>query len=153
MVLWEIFIFCHYLWISWHRGFDVFSMAIAKCTGLMKIWSNLGFFFVLLRARRCSQFLTYFTTASDLLQVTIAFVLKIFSLSDKKKVLDVFDRHCWDAACCSRMSEVRDYQCSWLAVTYDSLAPCDLPTDFMGIRIIPSFAIFYCQVFMFSSFS
>jgi len=28
--------------------------------------------------------------------------LKIFSFSDKKKVLDVFDRHCWDAACCSR---------------------------------------------------
>ena len=39
-------------------------------------------------------------------------VLKIFSFSDKKKVLDVFDRHCWDAACCSRMSEVRDYRCS-----------------------------------------
>jgi len=37
------------------------------------------------------------------LQVTIAFVLKIFSFSDKQKVLDVFDRHCWDAACCSRM--------------------------------------------------
>ena len=45
------------------------------------------------------------------LQVTTAFVLKIFSFSDKKKVLDAFDRHCWDAACCSRMSEVRDYRC------------------------------------------
>jgi len=44
-----------------------------------------------------------FTTAADLLQVTIAFMLKIFSISDKKKVLDVFDRHYWDAACCSRM--------------------------------------------------
>jgi len=21
-----------YLWISWHRGFDVFSMATTKCT-------------------------------------------------------------------------------------------------------------------------
>ena len=49
---------------------------------------------------------------SNLLQATIAFVLKIFSFSDKKKVLDAFDRHCWDAACCSRMSEVRDYRCS-----------------------------------------
>jgi len=44
-----------------------------------------------------------FTTAADILQVTIAFVLKIFSSSDTKKVLDAFDRHCWDAACCSRM--------------------------------------------------
>jgi len=50
----------------------------------------------------------FFTTAADVLQVTIAFVLKFFSFSDKKKVLDIFDRHCWDAACCSRMSEVRD---------------------------------------------
>jgi len=35
-----------------------------------------------------------------------------FSFSDREKVLDIFDRHCWDAACCSRMSEVRDYRCS-----------------------------------------
>jgi len=35
-----------------------------------------------------------------------------FCFSDKKKVLDVFDRHCWDAACYSRMGEVRDYRCS-----------------------------------------
>jgi len=54
----------------------------------------------------------FFATAADLLQVTIAFVLKIYSFSDKKKVLDVFDRHCWDATCYSRMSEVRDYRCS-----------------------------------------
>ena len=53
----------------------------------------------------------FFTTAADLFQVTIALVLKIFSFSDKKKVLDVFDRQCWDAAHCSRMSEVRDYRC------------------------------------------
>jgi len=39
-------------------------------------------------------------------KVTIAFGLKSFSISEKKKVLDIFDRHCWDAACCSRMSEV-----------------------------------------------
>jgi len=31
----------------------------------------------------------FFTTAADLLQVIIAFVLKIFSFSNKKKVLDV----------------------------------------------------------------
>jgi len=43
-----------------------------------------------------------FTTAADLLQTTTAFVLKIF-FSDKKKVLDAFDRHCWGAACCCRM--------------------------------------------------
>jgi len=54
----------------------------------------------------------FFTTAADLLQVTIACVLKIFSFSDKKQVLDAFNRHCWDAACCIRMSEVRDYRCS-----------------------------------------
>jgi len=55
--------------------------------------------------------LFFFTTAADLSQVTIALVLKIFSFSNKKKVLNVFDRHCWDAACCSGMSEVRDYLC------------------------------------------
>jgi len=49
---------------------------------------------------------------ADLLQVTIALVLKIFSFFDKKKVLDIFDRHCWYAAGCSRMSEVWDYRCS-----------------------------------------
>jgi len=57
-------------------------------------------------------FVSFFTSAADLLQVKIAFVLKILSFSDKKKVLDAFDRHCWDAACCSRMNEVRDYPCS-----------------------------------------
>jgi len=42
-----------------------------------------------------------FTTAADLLQVTIAFVLKIFSFSDREKVLgDAFIRHCWAAAYC-----------------------------------------------------
>jgi len=78
----------------------------------MKPRSNLGLLFVLLEqgARSLSIF---FTTAADLLQVTIAFVLEIFSFSDKKKlVLDVFDRRCWDASCCSRISEVRDYRCS-----------------------------------------
>jgi len=53
-----------------------------------------------------------FATAADLLQVTTAFVLNIFSFSHKKKVLDVSDRDCWDAACCSRMNEVRDYRCN-----------------------------------------
>jgi len=62
--------------------------------------------------RQGARSLSVFTTAADLLQVTIAFVLKIFSFSDEKKVLDAFDRHCWDAACCSRMSEVRDCRCS-----------------------------------------
>ena len=64
--------------------------------------------------------LSVFYNCGRSLQVTIAFILKIFSLSDKKKVLDVFDRHCGDAACCSRMSEVRDYRCSWLAVKWYS---------------------------------
>jgi len=44
----------------------------------------------------------FFTTEADLLQVTIAFVLKIFSFSDRDEVLgDAFVRHCWAAACCS----------------------------------------------------
>jgi len=44
----------------------------------------------------------FFTTAANLLQATTAFVLKIFSFSYREKVLgDAFDRHCWDAACCS----------------------------------------------------
>ena len=51
-------------------------------------------FFVLL--------VNFFTTVADLLQGTIAFVLKIFSFSDRKKLLgDAFDRYCWAAACCS----------------------------------------------------
>jgi len=51
------------------------------------------------------------------------FVLKIFSFSDREKVLGVFDRHCWDATCCSRMNEVRDYRCSSLAVKWCSAFP------------------------------
>jgi len=42
-----MFIFYHYLWISWHRGVDVFSMATTKCTGLMKPRRNLGLLFCL----------------------------------------------------------------------------------------------------------
>jgi len=72
---------------------------------------QLGFAFLFyLEQGACSM--SVFATVADRLQVTIAFVLKIFSSSDKKKVLDAFDRHCWDAACCSRMSEVWDYRCS-----------------------------------------
>jgi len=41
------FYFWHYLRINWHRGFDVFSMATTKYTGLMKPWSNLGLLFCL----------------------------------------------------------------------------------------------------------
>jgi len=68
-------------------------------------------FFVLLRAG--SRSLSVFLQLRQIfLLVTTAFVLKIFSFSDKKKVLDVFDRHCWDAACYSRMSEVWHYRCS-----------------------------------------
>jgi len=55
-----------------------------------------------------------------------------FSFSDKKKVLDVFDRHCWDAAYC---------------------IPTMFPAHFTALFIIPKFPIFYCQVFIFSSFS
>jgi len=86
--------FCHYLWNSWDRGLDVFSVATTKCTGLIKPWSNLDLLFCL----TCQ----FFSTAADILQVTIAFVLKIFSFTDREKVLgDAFDRHCWTAACCS----------------------------------------------------
>jgi len=73
---------------------------------------QLGFAFLSYLEQGARSLSVFFTTAADLLQVSIAFVLKIFSFSDKKKVLDVFDRHCWDAACCSRMSDVRDYRCS-----------------------------------------
>jgi len=73
---------------------------------------ELGFAFLSYLGQGARSLSVFFTTAADLLQVTIAFVLKNFSFSDKKEVLDAFDRHCWDAACCSRMSEVRDYRCS-----------------------------------------
>jgi len=73
---------------------------------------KLGFAFLSYLEQGARSLSFFFTTAEDRLQVTIAFVLKIFSFSDKKKVINVFDWHCWDAACCSRMSEVRDYRCS-----------------------------------------
>jgi len=73
---------------------------------------QLGFAFLSYFEQGARSLSVFFTTAADLLQVTIAFVLKIFSFSDKKKVLDVFDRHCWDAACCNRMNEIWDYRCS-----------------------------------------
>ena len=99
-------------------------MATTKRTGLMKPWSNLGLLFLSYVGQGARSLPMFFTTAADLLQVTIAFVLKIFSFSDEKKlVLDAFDRYCWDAACCSRMSEVRDFRCSWLAVKWCSAFP------------------------------
>ena len=73
---------------------------------------QLGFAFLSYLEQGARSLSVFFTTATDLLRVTIAFVLKIFSFSDKKKVLDDFNRHCWDAACCSRVSDVRDYRCS-----------------------------------------
>ena len=75
----------------------MFSMATTKCTGLMKPRSNFGLLFCLTESK-VLVVCQFFTTAADRLQVTIAFVLKIFSFSDKTKVLDVFDRHCWHAA-------------------------------------------------------
>jgi len=44
-----------------------------------------------------------YATGGRSFQVTIAFALNIFSFSDKKKVLDLSDRHYWDASCCRRM--------------------------------------------------
>ena len=94
MVQRESLIFCHYLWNSWDRGLDVFSVATTKCIGLIKPWSNFRSLFCL----TCQ----FFTTAADLLHVTIAFALKIFSFSDGEKVLESdFDRRYWAAACCS----------------------------------------------------
>jgi len=48
--------------------------------------NQLRFVFVLLRARY-SQFASFFTIAAAFLQVTIVFVLKIFSFFNKEKVL------------------------------------------------------------------
>jgi len=73
---------------------------------------QLGFAFLSYLGQGARSLSVFFTTAADLLQVTTAVVLKIFSFSDKNKVLNAFDRHCWVAVCCSRMSEVRDYRCS-----------------------------------------
>jgi len=90
MVQRESFIICHDLWNSWDCGLDVFSVATIKFTRLIKPCSKLGLLFCL----TCQFFLQL---RQDLLQVTIAF-LKIFSLSDREKVLgDAFDRHCWAA--------------------------------------------------------
>ena len=72
---------------------------------------QLGFAFLSYFGKGARSLSVFLQLRQIFLQVTIAFVLKIFSFSDKKKV-DAFDRHCWDAACCSRMSEVRDHRCS-----------------------------------------
>ena len=54
------------------------------------------------RVNKVLFLVSFFLTAADLLQVTVAFVLKIFSFSDREKSLgNAFDRHCWVAACCS----------------------------------------------------
>ena len=104
------FYFCHYLRIIWHRGFDVFhDNKVHRADEALK---QLGFALLSYLEQGARSLSVFFTTAADLLQVTIAFVLKSSSFCDKKKVLDVFDRHCWDAARCSRMSEVRDCRCS-----------------------------------------
>jgi len=58
---------------------------------------KLGFAF-LSYLEQVAHSLSVFYNCGRLLQVTIDLVLKIFSFSDKNKVLDVFDRHCWDAA-------------------------------------------------------
>jgi len=50
---------------------------------------QLGFAFLSYLEQGARSLSVFFTTAADLLQITIAFILKIFSLSDKKKVLDV----------------------------------------------------------------
>ena len=73
---------------------------------------QLAFAFLSYLGQGARSLSVFFATVADLLQVTIAFVFKMFSFSDKKKVLDAFDRHCWDATCYSRMREVRDYRCS-----------------------------------------
>ena len=73
--------------------------------------------------------------------VIVAFVLKIFSFSDKKKILDVCDRHILDAACCSRMSEVRDYRRSWLAVKW-----CSGFSLILWLCLPYNLLFFYCQV-------
>jgi len=70
MVQQESLISCHYLWSSWDRGLDVSSVATTKCTGLIKPCSSFSLLFCL----TCQ----FCTTVADLLQVTIAFVLKIF---------------------------------------------------------------------------
>jgi len=87
-----------------------------------KVLKQLGYAFLSYLEQGARSLSVFFTTAADLLQVNIAFVLEIFSLSDKKKVLGVFDRHCWDAACCSRMSELRDYACSLLPSALKSIS-------------------------------
>ena len=48
---------------------------------------QLGFAFLSYLEQGVRSLSVFFTTAADLLQVTIAFVLKIFSFSDEKKVL------------------------------------------------------------------
>jgi len=70
----------------------VFQSAQHRANEALK---QLGFAFLSYLEQGARSLSVFFTTASDLLQVTIAFVLKIFSFSDKKKVLDVFDQQCF----------------------------------------------------------
>ena len=59
---------------------------------------QLGFAFLSYLGKGARNLSVFLQLRQIFLQVTIAFVLKIFSFSDKNKVLDAFDRHCWDAA-------------------------------------------------------
>jgi len=51
---------------------------------------QLGFAFLSYSGKGARSLSVFFTTVADLLQVTIAFVLKIFSFSKNKKILDAF---------------------------------------------------------------
>ena len=56
---------------------------------------KLGFAFLSYSEQGAPRLSVFFITATDLLRVSIAFLLNIFSFSEKEKVLlDVFDRHC-----------------------------------------------------------
>jgi len=93
MVQRESIIFRHYLWNSWDSGFNVFSVATTKCTGLIKPWSNFGLIFCL----SCEFFYNCSRSSVD----NHCFRIEDFFFLWQKLLGDAFDRNCWAATCCS----------------------------------------------------
>ena len=84
------------------------------------------------------SFSVFFTTGADLLQVTIAFVSKIFSFSDREKVIRSFRQALLG---CSMLQQ--NERSSRLSVYLTSSEMVQtLPADFMATCIIPRFVIF-----------
>ena len=130
---------------------------------------QLGFAFLSYLGQDAGSFSVFLQLRQFFCRSPLPSYWRFFSFSDKKKVLGAFYRRCWDAACCSRTSPVRDYRCSWLAVKRCSNFPLILwlyvqfldllffIVNFLYFHIFHNFHIFtlnwYSQLFQISVFA